>query len=175
MESTVYQATAADRAFENYYFGNGVEVADVSGWEYTTPGYERTRKVYVETEMEDDGPAPRSTLNFTVRFDPATGALAEATATDSKGQTWGTLAAVVILQLKELAAQIDPGTRPPIVPVHLDGARLFNAVVASGVPAARRARQFDTVSICLSKGLGAPVGSLLCGPAPLIHRARRLR
>jgi len=58
---------------------------------------------------------------------------------------------------------------------HLDGARLFNAVVASGVPAARRARQYDTVSICLSKGLGAPVGSLLCGSAPLIHRARRLR
>ena len=58
---------------------------------------------------------------------------------------------------------------------HLDGARLFNAAVASGVPVARRARQFDTVSICLSKGLGAPVGSLLCGPAPLIHHARRLR
>jgi threonine aldolase len=59
--------------------------------------------------------------------------------------------------------------------IHLDGARLFNAEVASSVPAARRARQFDTVSICLSKGLGAPVGSLLCGPADLIHRARRLR
>jgi len=59
--------------------------------------------------------------------------------------------------------------------IHLDGARLFNAVIASGVPAARRARQFDTVSICLSKGLGAPVGSLLCGPRDLIHRARRLR
>ena len=132
MESTVYQATAADRAFETYYFGNGVEVADVSGWEYTTPGYERTRKVYVETEMEDDGPAPRCTLNFTVRFDPATGALVEATATDSKGQTWGTLAAVVILQLKELATQIDPDTRPPIVPVHLDGDRLNRFVVVQG-------------------------------------------
>ncbi|PZP74249.1 MULTISPECIES: hypothetical protein [Delftia] len=132
MESTVYQATAADRAFENYYFGNGVEVAEVAGWEYTTPGYERTRKVYVETEIEDDGPAPRYTLNFTVRFDPATGALVEATATDSKGQTWGTLAAVVILQLKELAAQIDPDTRAPIVPVHVDGDRLNCFVVVQG-------------------------------------------
>ena len=132
MESTVYQATAADRAFENYYFGNGVEVADVSGWEYTTPGYERTRKVYVETEVEDDGPAPRCTLNFTVRFDPATGALVEATATDSKGQTWGTLAAVVLLQLKEVAAQIDPDTRSPIVPVHLEGDRLNCFVVVEG-------------------------------------------
>jgi threonine aldolase len=58
---------------------------------------------------------------------------------------------------------------------HLDGARLFNAEVASGIPVARRARGYDTVSICLSKGLGAPVGSLLCGPAPLIHRARWVR
>lgn len=58
---------------------------------------------------------------------------------------------------------------------HLDGARFFNAVVASGVAADRRARGFDTVSICLSKGLGAPVGSLLVGPADRIRHARRLR
>ena len=58
---------------------------------------------------------------------------------------------------------------------HLDGARLWNAVVASGIPAARRAQGFDTVSFCLSKGLGCPVGSLLCGPAPLIDRGRRVR
>jgi threonine aldolase len=61
------------------------------------------------------------------------------------------------------------------VAAHLDGARLMNAVVASGVPAARRVRAFDTVSLCLSKGLGAPVGSLLAGPAALIHRGRRVR
>jgi len=58
---------------------------------------------------------------------------------------------------------------------HLDGARLFNAVVASKIPAARRARGFDTVSICLSKGLGAPVGSLLCGPKARMNEARRAR
>jgi threonine aldolase len=58
---------------------------------------------------------------------------------------------------------------------HLDGARLFNAVAASGVPASRWARNFDTVSVCFSKGLGAPVGSALCGPKDLIARARRLR
>lgn len=58
---------------------------------------------------------------------------------------------------------------------HLDGARLFNAVVASGVPAERRARAYDTVSVCLSKGLGAPVGSLLAGPRDLVHMARRMR
>jgi threonine aldolase len=58
---------------------------------------------------------------------------------------------------------------------HLDGARLFNAVVASGVPAREWARHFDTVSVCFSKGLGAPVGSALCGPRELIAQARRHR
>lgn len=58
---------------------------------------------------------------------------------------------------------------------HLDGARFFNAVVASGIPAARRAQGYDTVSVCLSKGLGAPIGSLLAGPRDLIHVARRMR
>jgi threonine aldolase len=59
--------------------------------------------------------------------------------------------------------------------LHLDGARLFNAEVASGIPAAEWARPFDTVSFCLSKGLGAPVGSLLCGSAAAIDGAHRLR
>ncbi|RME21669.1 MAG: low-specificity L-threonine aldolase [Deltaproteobacteria bacterium] len=58
---------------------------------------------------------------------------------------------------------------------HMDGARLFNAVVASGIPATRRVRGYDTVTFCLSKGLGAPVGSLLCGPAEVIAKARRVR
>jgi threonine aldolase len=58
---------------------------------------------------------------------------------------------------------------------HLDGARLFNAVVASGIPAADWAAHFDTVSVCFSKALGAPVGSAVCGPADLIRQARRHR
>lgn len=58
---------------------------------------------------------------------------------------------------------------------HLDGARLWNAVVASNTPANRRAQGYDTVSFCLSKGLGCPAGSLLCGPADLIDRGRRVR
>ncbi len=58
---------------------------------------------------------------------------------------------------------------------HLDGARLFNAVTASGVPADQWASHFDTVSICFSKGLGAPVGSALAGPRALIQTARRHR
>jgi threonine aldolase len=58
---------------------------------------------------------------------------------------------------------------------HLDGARLFNAVVATGIPASDWAGHFDTVSVCFSKGLGAPVGSALCGPSDLIRQARRHR
>jgi len=59
--------------------------------------------------------------------------------------------------------------------LHLDGARLYNAAVACGVPAREIARHFDTVSICLSKGLGAPVGSVLVGSHALIDKARRWR
>lgn len=58
---------------------------------------------------------------------------------------------------------------------HLDGARLFDAEVASGVPAARIAAPFDTLAFCFSKGLGAPVGSVLCGTREAILRARRVR
>ena len=59
--------------------------------------------------------------------------------------------------------------------LHLDGARLFNAAVAQGVPAAQITRYFDSVSVCLSKGLGAPVGSVLLGNAALVDKARRWR
>ncbi|WP_025137164.1 low-specificity L-threonine aldolase [Achromobacter sp. DH1f] len=58
---------------------------------------------------------------------------------------------------------------------HLDGARVFNAAVASGKPLADMCESFDSVSICFSKGLGAPVGSVLVGSAELIARARRWR
>ncbi|WP_404402869.1 low-specificity L-threonine aldolase [Pelagibacterium halotolerans] len=58
---------------------------------------------------------------------------------------------------------------------HLDGARIFNAAVASGVAARDLAAPFDSVSVCLSKGLGAPVGSVLAGAPEFIARARRWR
>jgi threonine aldolase len=59
--------------------------------------------------------------------------------------------------------------------LHLDGARLFNAAVATGVSVAELAEPFDSVAFCLSKGLGAPVGSLICGDADFIERAHRAR
>ena len=61
------------------------------------------------------------------------------------------------------------------IPVHMDGARIFNAAVHTGIPVKRIASYADTVTFCLSKGLGAPVGSLLCGPTEFIAEARRVR
>jgi threonine aldolase len=58
---------------------------------------------------------------------------------------------------------------------HLDGARIWNASVATGRPVADLCAPFDTVSVCFSKGLGAPVGSALCGPRALVVEARRFR
>lgn len=59
--------------------------------------------------------------------------------------------------------------------LHLDGARAFNAAVKLGVPVRDIAEHFDSISVCLSKGLGAPVGSVLCGPKDFIADARRWR
>ncbi len=75
----------------------------------------------------------------------------------------------------ESVTEISAWARANGLKMHLDGARLFNAEVASGVPAAEWAKHFDTVSVCFSKGLGAPVGSAVTGPTDLIRQAHRLR
>jgi len=61
------------------------------------------------------------------------------------------------------------------VPLHLDGARIFNAAAAAGVDAIEWTREATTTMFCVSKGLGAPIGSLLCGPAEAIREGRRLK
>lgn len=61
------------------------------------------------------------------------------------------------------------------LPLHMDGARLFNAAVALNVPVSRLAAYADSVTFCLSKGLGAPVGSVICGSKDFIQRAHRWR
>ncbi len=79
-----------------------------------------------------------------------------------------------VLPLEYLAAA-RRFTREQGLALHLDGARLYNAAVAQGVDAREIAQHFDSVSVCLSKGLGAPVGSVLCASPELIGKARRLR
>jgi threonine aldolase len=71
-------------------------------------------------------------------------------------------------RLRALTAEKD-------VPVHIDGARIFNAAVALGVPAAEIARHGDSIGFCVSKGLSAPFGSVLCGSADFIEKARAYR
>ena len=78
-----------------------------------------------------------------------------------------------VMPLDELRKVAATG-REAGVSVHLDGARIFNASVAAGVPVAEYTREADTTMFCVSKGLGAPIGSLLCGPAELIRESRRL-
>jgi threonine aldolase len=73
--------------------------------------------------------------------------------------------------LEALRSAIDTGRELGLA-LHLDGARLANAAVASGVPAAELAGGFDTVTLCLSKGLGAPLGAVIAGSAELMARAR---
>lgn len=78
------------------------------------------------------------------------------------------------ISLAEMRAMTDAG-REAGLSLHLDGARFFNAITALGCSPGQLAVQFDTLSICLSKGLGAPVGSVLVGPSDLIASARRWR
>ncbi|MBC8082443.1 MAG: aminotransferase class I/II-fold pyridoxal phosphate-dependent enzyme [Hymenobacter sp.] len=77
-------------------------------------------------------------------------------------------------ELPELAAITEVAQRHRI-PLHLDGARIFNALVATGQQAPEYGRLFDTISVCLSKGLGAPVGSVLLGSRAFIQKTKRIR
>src|SRR5207302_944974 len=75
----------------------------------------------------------------------------------------------------EQVADVVVEARKRNLALHLDGARLLNAVIATGRSARELAAQFDSASLCLSKGLGAPVGSLITGPRDFIREAHRWR
>ncbi|MFM8596061.1 MAG: threonine aldolase family protein [Flavobacteriales bacterium] len=72
-------------------------------------------------------------------------------------------------------AQISQLCKALSLPLHLDGARVFNALAVNGLPAEKYGHFYDSISVCLSKGLGAPVGSLLIGDQTFIDKARRVR
>ena len=88
---------------------------------------------------------------------------------NSHNMAGGTVTPLPVLE------EIWAGAREAGLPVHLDGARVFNAAVALDVDVAKLTSGFDTVMFCLSKGLGAPVGSLLVGSRALMDRARSVR
>ena len=76
---------------------------------------------------------------------------------------------------KEQLKDLQEFARKNRLPIHMDGARLFNAALASQVPVRKICSYVDTVTFCLSKGLGAPAGSMLCGDSEFINEARRVR
>ena len=79
-----------------------------------------------------------------------------------------------VLAVDDVAA-IAAATQAAGIPLYLDGARIFNACTIAGVPVADYARHVDALMFCLSKGLGAPIGSILAGEAEFIREARRLK
>lgn len=89
-------------------------------------------------------------------------------------ETSHNVAGGTVYRPEELDAVIAVARRHRL-PIHLDGARVFNAAAALGVPVSRLAGGVSSVMFSLSKGLGAPVGSVLCGPADFIAEARRVR
>jgi threonine aldolase len=79
-----------------------------------------------------------------------------------------------VLSAVDIAEMVEP-VQSRGIPIHVDGARIFNAAVALQVSADALTRDVDSITFCLSKGLGAPIGALLCGTSAFIERARRWR
>jgi len=129
---------------------SGVQPRPVDGDDRGVVSPEQVREAHVEADDHRAG----------------TGLLALENTHNSKG---GTAIAPEAIDAAAAAA------RERDVPVHLDGARLFNAAAALGAPAERLAREVDSAMVCLSKGLGAPVGSVLAGSEEFVERARRHR
>ena len=115
----------------------------------------------------DDGTMALAEIEAAIKPDDAHYAVTRLLALEN---TWG--GHVLPLDYIDAATALAHGRG---LATHLDGARLFNAAVASALPASRIARDFDSVSVCFSKGLGAPAGSALVGSRELIARAHRIR
>lgn len=129
---------------------SNLQVRTLDGGERGIPTPEQVREGYVGEDLHR----------------PGTGLLTLENTHNSKGGV--AIAPEKIDAAAETAHEFD-------VPVHLDGARVFNAAVAHDVPASRMVENVDSVMFCLSKGLGAPVGSMLAGDEAFIARARRVR
>lgn len=134
---------------------------------YENAASARNAEVQLRTVGDDDGAIDPADVEWAVaasaHHQPPVGLVCiENTHMPANGAPWPTA------QLEDLAAACRAGG----VPLHMDGARLWHAEVATGVAMADLARGATTVMCCLSKGLCAPVGSLLAGPGPVIEAAR---
>ena len=122
------------------------------------------RGMFTADQVRSAIPVPPPSMPSSL-FEPFTLLAAENTHNEAGGTVWS---------LDLLSAVADTAHELGLA-THLDGARLWNASVASGVAERDFAAGFDTVSVCFSKGLGAPMGSALVGPTDLIDRARRFK
>ncbi len=119
---------------------------------------------FTSDQLRSAVPVPHAALPSHL-YDPVTLVCLENTHNDSGGTVWD-----LELMRDVLGTANDLGLR-----THLDGARLWNAAAATGIDLAELSVGFDTVNVCFSKGLGAPVGSALAGSAATIERARRFK
>jgi len=186
LERRAADAVGTDAAI---YVPSGTMANQIAVHVHTDPGQEllleRESHIYrwelagaaklsgVQTRTIDAGercvPAPEAVAEGLVSEDlhrPGTGLLAVENTHNYRGG--------VAVPAKEIAAAAEPA-RDAGVPVHLDGARVFNAAVALGVDASDIVDPVDSVTFCLSKGLGAPVGSILAGDEAFVEEARRVR
>ena len=144
-------------ARSHIYLYEGGGIAFHSGASVKLSGSERglyTAKDVVEAINKDDVHFPNSSL-----------VCIENTMNKGGGACWDW---EELIKIKSVCVQNN-------IPFHLDGARIFNAMVAKNQDAKQYGAMFDSISICLSKGLGAPVGSLLLGSSKMIKQAKRIR
>jgi threonine aldolase len=144
-------------ARSHIYLYEGGGIAFHSGASVKLIGSERglyTAKDVVEAINKDDVHFPNSSL-----------VCIENTMNKGGGACWDW---EELIKIKSVCVQNN-------IPFHLDGARIFNAMVAKNQDAKQYGAMFDSISICLSKGLGAPVGSLLLGSSKMIKQAKRIR
>ena len=133
---------------------SGVTLSTLSG----------TFGTFTGDQLKSAVPVPHAALPSHL-YDPVTLVCLENTHNDSGGTVWDL---GLMRDVLETAGQLGLKT-------HLDGARLWNATAATGIDLAEFSDGFDTVNVCFSKGLGAPVGSALAGSAATIERARRFK
>jgi len=122
------------------------------------------RGAFTPDQVRDAIPVPPPSMPASL-FEPTTLVAAENTHNEAGGTLWPL----------DLLTSVTAAARQLGLAAHLDGARLWNASVATGVSERAYADGFDTVSVCFSKGLGAPMGSALVGRQNLIDRARRFK
>jgi threonine aldolase len=141
-------------------------------WEGGAPGY--LHGVQPVTLHAEDGRLDPEEIRSVVRIRSTHCPRTALVCVEQSFMGSGRAAGGLVVPEKALAAVRDVA-REAGIPVHMDGARLWNAVVASGVPAARWAGYADSVSVCLSKGLGAPVGSVVAGSREFAERGISVR